>query len=186
MPAVAKTNRDTILRAAVARLRQESLGALSLKALATDVGITTNALYHYFPDRAHLEAALANESAKSLHRALRRVLRGKEPILTMARAYLRFARTQPHLYDLLLHSCEDTDECNDGHQELWLAVLASVTELHGEQNAAKAATSLWALLHGAVALERAGVLGTTKPSDNIEYGLRAWMQAAPGKRRRSR
>ena len=56
MPAIAKTDREAILQAALKRVRRDGLAGFSLRALAGDVGITTNALYHYFPVRAHLEA----------------------------------------------------------------------------------------------------------------------------------
>ena len=181
MPAPPKTDRRAILEAAVRRVRGGGGGALSLRALAADLGVAPNALYHYFPDRDHLLAALSNEVAARLHTALTRGARAgsaSQRLLAMAEAYLRFARKEPEIYDLLLgpSGCEGEDR--GAHQALWTAVLATVAEVHGTADAPLAATSLWALLHGAVALERAGVLGETKPKESIAYGLRAWLGEA--------
>jgi len=38
--------------------------------------------------------------------------------------------------------------------------------------------TLWALLQGMTALERAHVFGEKKPVSSFEFGLRMWMRAA--------
>lgn len=181
VPAIAKTDRETILRAALARLGSGGIASLSLRALAADVGIATNALYHYFPSRAHLESALANEAAGALLGALqRRLQRHNEGprMQAFSEAYLLFARRQPHLYDLMCSAPCETGQSQEHHETLWGLVMEEVALVHGSANAARAATSLWALLHGAVGLERAGVLGGMKPRDSVQFGLDAWMWAA--------
>ena len=183
MPALAKTDREKILRAALKRLRRGGIASVSLRLLAADLGITGNALYHYFPDRAHLEAALSSHSARMLQQALTKGLVETEPearLLGMAARYLAFARKEPHLYDVMCRAnpAASVPEEAEAHTLLWQTVLAAVTALHGDANAPRAATSLWALLHGSVALERAGVLGDAKPRDSVDFGLQAWMGAA--------
>ncbi len=186
MPALAKTDREKILRAALKRLRRGGIASVSLRLLAADLGITGNALYHYFPDRAHLEAALSSHSARMLQQALTKGLVQTEPearLLGMAARYLAFARKEPHLYDVMCRAnpAASVPEEAEAHTLLWQTVLAEVTALHGDTNAPRAATSLWALLHGSVALERAGVLGDAKPRDSVDFGLQAWMGAAAKK-----
>ena len=185
VPAVAKTDREAILSVALDRVRADGLAALSWRALAADVGIAPNALYHYFPTRAHLENALSEEAAQRMHASLRReVTRLPAPsrtvaadrILALSTAYLRFAQREPHLYTAMLNGPCGTDEPNPEHVALWSFVLGTAAALHGETRATSAAMSLWALLHGAVALLQAGALVGVRPADSIQFGLDAWMR----------
>ncbi len=61
MPYPAKTNAQTILAAAIDHLEQYGEEALSMRELASRLGISPHALYRYYPDRAALQAALAEE-----------------------------------------------------------------------------------------------------------------------------
>ena len=167
------------------RLRRDGLPALSLRALAGDVGIATNALYHYFPSRSDLENALSDKAALRMHAALDREitkqvrekkLSPRDRIGVLASGYLRFAQRDPHLYAAMIHGpCAD-GETTEGHTALWELVYDTAVTLHGEAEASHAAVSLWALLHGTVSLLQAGAL-KMEPEECIRFGLSAWMQA---------
>jgi len=72
MPYPSKTDRQTILSAAVKDLARRGVRDLSLRNIATSLDLTPNAIYRYFSDRSALEAALANEAARRLELALRK------------------------------------------------------------------------------------------------------------------
>ncbi len=186
MPAIAKTDRDAILTAALTRLERDGLSALSLRALAADVGIATNALYHYFPSRSCLEDALSDLAASRMHAAMERDLKRRarrqelsptNRVTTLASAYLRFAQRNPHLYAAMIHGPCNTDEPRAGHTALWNLVYQAAAALHGEAEATDAAVSLWALLHGTLSLLQSGAL-RMKPEECIRFGLEAWLQTA--------
>ena len=187
MPAVPKTDRETILKTALARLRRDGLSALSLRSLAADVGIATNALYHYFPSRSDLEDALSDHAARRMHAALERDLarqsQGKKltpagRIRTVAAGYLRFAEREPHLYAAMIHGPCESGATTEGHEALWDLVYNATVALHGEAEASHAAVSLWALLHGTLSLLHAGAL-KMGPKESIRFGLDAWLQTRP-------
>ena len=183
MPAIAKTDRNAILKAAGIRLGRDGLAALSLRLLAADLGIATNAIYHYFPSRSDLEDALSDLAASRMHtfmeRDLKRRARQQEPsptarVTTLASAYLRFAQREPHLYAAMINGPCNTDEPRAGHTALWNLVYQAAAALHGEANATDAAVSLWALLHGTLSLLQSGAL-QLKPEECIRFGLEAWL-----------
>lgn len=186
VPAVAKTDRDAILSLALDRVRTDGMPALSWRALAADVGIAPNALYHYFPTRAHLDNALSEHAAQRMHKALRRevarLASSKESaadrIRALSTAYLRFAQREPHLYAAMLSGPCGTGEPNPEHQALWQFVVDATAALHGQAKATEAAMSLWALLHGAVTLLHSGSLSGARPAESIEFGLNAWIALA--------
>ena len=52
---------------------------MSLRAVAVSSKIAPNAIYRYFNDHAHLEAAVGAEVCRRLHEVLRKAVRGREP-----------------------------------------------------------------------------------------------------------
>lgn len=180
-----KTDRATILAAAVEQLDREGLRGLSLRALAASLELAPTALYRYFADRSALESALADEVSRLLHAAMQRAVRKGTPeqaIRGIARAYLGFARKQPNLYELLLLPCDTVDDDSTSHHALWLFVVEHVTALTGPRHANEAAVALWAFLHGTAQLEAANVFGSEKPTTSIDFGLNAWLAAASASR----
>jgi AcrR family transcriptional regulator len=181
MPYPSKTDRATILAAAFDQLSQDGLEALSLRSLASSLGLAPNALYRYFGDRAALESALTAESIRSLHAALKSTVEGRTPdetIRGLTEAYLRFARERPHLYGMMMRECTSAPEDADAHEELWAFFVQEVARLSGEARAAEAAVALWAFMHGMAELEAAGVFGEQKPDTGLEFGLNGWLAAA--------
>jgi AcrR family transcriptional regulator len=179
MPYPSKTDRETILSAAVKLLAHGGIRDLSLRNLAASLDLAPNAIYRYFSDRSALEAALASEAARQLELALRKAADGCEPVTAirgMASAYIKFAKDNRHLYDVMtsLHASEhDTTS----HQSLWTFTVEQVRRVAGSDRAAEASVALWAFLHGAVALEAAQVFGESKPASGVEFGLNAWLMA---------
>lgn len=177
----AKTDRGRILAAAVEQVEQQGLRGLSLRTLAGSLGLTPNALYRYFADRAALEAALAGEVARLLHLAMQRAVKRGSPeqaIRSIARVYLDFARKRPRLYELLLLPCDMEEQQATSHEELWIFVLEHATTVTGADRASEATIAFWAYLHGTAQLEAIKVFGDVKPGKAFDYGLDAWLLAA--------
>ena len=179
MPYPSKTDRETILSAAVKELVQGGIRNLSLRNIAASLDLAPNAIYRYFSDRRALEAALANEAARQMEQALRRAAEGREPataIREMSSAYVKFARENPHLYEAMMRLHAPGHDATF-HQSLWKFTVEQVQRIAGPGRAAQASVALWAFLHGAVALEAAQVLGEIKPAAGLEFGFNAWLMA---------
>jgi AcrR family transcriptional regulator len=180
MPYPSKTDRQTILSAAVKQLAQAGIRDLSLRNLAASLDLAPNAIYRYFSDRPALEAALASEAARQMELALRRAADGREAVTAireMSSAYIKFAKDNRHLYDVMMSPHVPGPDAAL-HQSLWAFTVEQVKRLAGSERAAQASVALWAFLHGAVALEAAKVLGETKPASGLRFGLDAWFMAA--------
>jgi AcrR family transcriptional regulator len=179
MPYPSKTNRQTILSAAVKELAHGGIRDLSLRNIAASLDLAPNAIYRYFSDRRALEAALANEAARQLELALRKAAHGCEPITAireMSSAYTKFARDNCHLYEVMMNRHAPEHDATS-HQTLWTFTVEQVQRIAGSDRAAQASVALWAFLHGAVALEAAQVLGEIKPASGLEFGFEAWLMA---------
>ena len=180
MPYPSKTDRQTILSAAVKDLSRGGIRDLFLRNIAASLDLAPTALYRYFSDRAALEAALADECARQLEAALRKAAQGcaaVKAIRKMAAAYSGFARDHRHLYEVMM-SFHTPDHVASSRQSLWNFTVEQVQRVTGETRARQASIALWALLHGAVTLEAGQGLGENKPASGFDFGLEAWLLAA--------
>ncbi len=184
MPYPSKTDRQTILSAAVKELVRGGIRDLSLRNIAASLDLAPNAIYRYFSDRRALEATLANEAARQLELVLRKAADGHEPVTAirkMSSAYLKFARNNPHLYEAMM-SLHAPGHDATSHLSLWAFTVEQVQRIAGSDRAPRASVALWAFLHGAVALEAAQVLGEIKPASGLEFGFEAWLMAVSARR----
>lgn len=180
VPYPAKTDREAILAAAMQQAEEEGADALSIRGVATKLGIAPNALYRYFGSLSDLRGAVSEESQRRLLSAMQAGVGRKGPseaIRAIAQAYLRFARESPHAFATTLHPSNVEGDAA-AHSQSWRFVVAQVARLYGEERAAEAAVALWAFLHGMTVLERAGVLGGAKPSAGFDLGLKLWITGA--------
>ncbi len=181
MPYKPKTSKQEILAKAMEQVAQDGIRNLSLRGLAAGLGLAPNALYRYFEDRAALETAISVAGERQLLIALKRAAGTKKPeqaLRSMTAAYVRFARENPHLYEIMIAACKTAPEDLAESQKVWVFVVGQVSRLSGEARAQVAATALWALLHGVVTLNAADVFGKEKPYAGLHFGLDAWMEAA--------
>ncbi|WP_431263391.1 TetR/AcrR family transcriptional regulator [Roseateles chitinivorans] len=106
VPYPAKTDREAILAAAMQQAEEEGADALSIRGVATKLGIAPNALYRYFGSLSDLRGAVSEESQRRLLSAMQAGVGRKGPseaIRAIAQAYLRFARESPHAFATTLH-----------------------------------------------------------------------------------
>jgi AcrR family transcriptional regulator len=176
MPYPAKTNARTILQAAIEYLEEYGEEALSMRNLASRLGLTPHALYRYYADRAALEATIAEEGFRRLHADLVAAVgkrTGKEALRVSATAYLTFAQAHPAWYALLMRFRVESPGMLEAGHEMWSFVVGLVEGAVGPEGAASAAVALWAFLHGFTQLERIAILNAQKPRSGFQVGLEA-------------
>ena len=178
-----KTDRETILATAMDQVAREGAHTLAIRSVAAALGLAPNALYRYFANLTALEDALAEESRRRLLAVLEKAAGTKPPheaIRRIARAYVRFAREQPHVFSLTLLPPSAGVQDEGTHVRSWTFVLEHVARIYGQRRAPEAAVVLWAFLHGITALEAARVFGERKPMTSFDFGLEMWIRAASG------
>ncbi|MFC5064766.1 WHG domain-containing protein [Actinomycetospora atypica] len=96
-----------ILAAARAQLAEVGAAALSLRAVAREVGMVSSAVYRYFPSRDDLLTALIIEAYDAVGEAAERARRGGTPLeqwVSVWRAVRRWALEHPAQYALIYGS----------------------------------------------------------------------------------
>ncbi|WP_369365993.1 TetR/AcrR family transcriptional regulator [Streptomyces sp. CG4] len=106
--------RAALLTSAERTLRDKGAGALSLRELARDIGVSHAAPGRHFKDKQALLDALALDGYERLNRALAAAalhpgLDFDERMTALARAYLGFAVENPELLELMFARKHDPD-----------------------------------------------------------------------------
>lgn len=191
MAHVAEDLRRTVLDASLALIAEEGLAALSLREVARRAGVSHQAPYHHFKDRAAILAALAEEGYEKLQAAMRKAAaKGTSPLEKLegtGRAYIQFALASPALFKIMHQSelvqIEEHGQTLTIAQETFDMLVGFIEEAAKQANKALNHTDLaitaWCLVHGAAMLLLENRLqrkfpGRAKESAAIETVLRTF------------
>lgn len=167
--------RDTILDAARRMMNTGGVNALSMRAVAREIGYSAAALYEYFPSKAALCQALFFEGASGLSGHIRAAMEQSgetvaagATVAAMGRAYRDYALSNPELYLLVFANPvrefvpdeRDREEASTGFEMLVQSMRAGVDSGQmRQQDPEVAALSAWSVVHGFVMLEIVGYVG---------------------------
>ncbi|MBF6228399.1 TetR/AcrR family transcriptional regulator [Nocardia abscessus] len=176
--------RDALLAACLRLIETEGLGAVSLRRVAREAGVSTAAPYHHFPDRSALLATLSTQGFQLLGAQLAATrAEAATPLAALAalaNTYVRFSRDQPAYFRLMFRpelsqpdKHPDTMAAGDAAFGVLADTIAECVRA-GVLPADKAdtmAVMFWGLGHGLASLwldgqleKRAVQFGTTAPA----------------------
>jgi len=178
----AKTDRASILSAALQQVESEGIESLAIRSVAAKLGLAPNAIYRYFESLAALKAAIAEDAHLRMLEIMQKAAGRKEPaaaVRAFSAAYLRFANEQPRVFALYLTTPGaylNSPQCARNSEFFW----EQVARIYPEKRAREASLTLWALLHGLAMLREAGVLTEKQSATSLNFGLQMWIDAALG------
>jgi AcrR family transcriptional regulator len=96
--------REVLVRACLDLIRAEGIGAVSLRRVAREAGVSPGAPYHHFADRAALLTTISVQGSELLEKRLR-AARSAAPtpvaaLAALVETYVRFAHEQPGYFHL--------------------------------------------------------------------------------------
>jgi AcrR family transcriptional regulator len=160
---------DRIARVALAMLEEEGPEAVSMRRVASAVGITPMAIYHHFPDReALLNTVTDREFAKLLAHIQAHPLHGslENRVIAVMEGYVDYSFKQPRVFDYVFsHVRSDARKYPQDFRARRSPTLNPIADmLAGEMEKGllkqddvwEVAFALWAHIHGYVMLYRAG------------------------------
>ena len=193
--------RDEIIEAASELLeRGGSEAAITLRAVARQVGITAPSIYPHFANREEILSAVITRAFDAMVARLRLAVQGdQDPVARLraaAHAYVAFAAEQPHRYRVLFErhrppGAPAIREAETVEQMLGadaFAVLLNAVRDCIAAGASKApspvasATELWIALHGYVTLRAALAAFPWPDTDDVLESLitrLGWIEATP-------
>jgi AcrR family transcriptional regulator len=180
----AKTDRDSILQAAMKQVENDGIDSLAIRSVASTLGLAPNALYRYFESLAMLKAAVAEEARLRMLEVMQKAAGRKGPaesIRAISEAYLRFAHEQPRVFAIYLKTSDpdsNIPQCTPLCARNTEFFLEQVTRVYGEKRAWDASLALWATLHGLAVLRESGVLSGSQSSTSLKFSLKMWIEGA--------
>ncbi len=188
-PRPAKLSREIIVNAALTFLDREGWDALTINALATQLGTKGPSLYNHVDSLEDLRRTVRMRVIDDIITMLNRVAEGRvgdDAVLVMAAAYRSYAHHHPGRYSAFTRmpfGGEDPEyaAATRGAAAPVIEVLASYG-LDGEQ-AFYAALEFWSAMHGFVLLEMTGVMDDIADTDTVFSDM--VLRLAAGMQRRS-
>ena len=158
--------RDALVQAALREAEQGGAEAISIKALAKELGVSQPAPYRHFADREALLAAVTAEAFRQFSAMLRDEI-GKpskrSKLSRLARATLAFGLRRNGIYRLMFVSrimacASKGSELHHAAKETFALVLEALEAPAVGLLRERSALKIWASLHGVVMLAEQGLL----------------------------
>lgn len=169
------TTAEAMVDAAGRLLTTEGVGALSVRRVAEEVDVSTQAVYSLFGGKAGLVRALHRTGFARLAAELDAVTT-TDPLIRirdLGLAYHRTARDNPHLYDVMFDCPVPEFVPTEEDAAASLATLEVLRDAVTEAIEAGVVVGdvddvtmvLWSTVHGVSSLDLAGALGTPTEAD---------------------
>jgi AcrR family transcriptional regulator len=169
---------ERLVEAAMGLLAELGPSAIKARTVASAAGLSTMAVYHHFGGIPELTRAVIERGFKDLDRAFSQLSPTDDPIADLAVHALvcrRFARQNPHLYDLMFGlSARATYRpprdpgtrpggSSTSFRNVYAHIKTACTRLVNSgrvrpQDPDVVAAQLWSFVHGVITLELADVL----------------------------
>ncbi|WP_460355696.1 TetR/AcrR family transcriptional regulator [Mycobacterium sp. ZZG] len=163
-PRSAKLSRDTIVNAALTFLDREGWDALTINALANQLGTKGPSLYNHVHSLDDLRRTVRMRVVGDIIEMLNTVGQGRTPddaVMVMASAYRSYAHHHPGRYSAFTRMPlgGDDPEFTEATRAAAAPVIEVLATFGLESDAAfHAALEFWSAMHGFVLLEMTGVM----------------------------
>jgi AcrR family transcriptional regulator len=156
--------RRSLLDEALVTIRDEGVGAVTLREIGARLGVSRTALYRHFADKRALLAAVATEGFRMLREQLREAWEmGRDPAAfdAMGNAYVRFAVDNPAHYRVMfggyLETKAEGSELSQEAAGAFQSLADALAELQGRglvrgDELVLMARFVWAVVHGVALL----------------------------------
>lgn len=159
--------RNALVGTATRLVEERGSAALSLREVATRIGVSPSAVYRHFRDKDALLVAVALDAFAALHAAFPQTADDAAPgaarVTAASRAYVAFALAHPELYRLMLgaHRPRDPALLAAGLETLavFRRLLAAMLGADADDpDVMRRVVAGWSLVHGYIMLRLEGPL----------------------------
>ncbi|MEU0119935.1 TetR/AcrR family transcriptional regulator [Streptomyces bobili] len=164
--------RDQIIRAAREIAESEGWGAVTMRRVASRLGVTQPVLYSAFTNRQALIDAVALSGFSEIAEALEAA--DAEPMARM-RAYLDFAVARPHLYEAMFSMPTDLGFGTENAPEALRRAFSAIHQVFPGPDDIRAEVA-WATLHGLATLQTGGRQPESRLQSRLEHAHRVLTQ----------
>lgn len=169
-PVRRRLDKERVLSAAEAIVDRDGATALTMTALAGELGVKVSSLYNHVPSLDALRGELQNRAMAELGVLLRNQAMGRtgERGLRALAAVMRdFARSHPGRYELAMSQPHDRAAFTEASVDAQAALGAIIASYDIDDASLEIQVSAFAALHGVVSLENAGFLDDVVDADRV-------------------
>ncbi len=165
-----RLDRDAVLTAAEEFVDREGPAALTMTALAAELGVKVSSLYNHVASLEALRGALQDRIMRELGVRLRNEAMGKtreRGLRALAHVLRDYGRAHPGRYSLAMTEPYDRDSFMEASTDAIAAFGAIIASYGIDGLTLDFQVSAFAALHGVVVLENAGFLSGSLTGDRI-------------------
>jgi len=155
-----RLDREAVVTVAERLVEQHGWSALTMTALATELGIKGPSLYNHVAGLDALLGELQVRAMGELGDRLQQAAMGKvgdDALRAIAQAHRRFAEEFPARYDLMMREPYDRDRLFQASSRAAAAFTAIIETFGIDEPTPELSMSCVATIHGVLVLERAGL-----------------------------
>lgn len=156
-----RLDRSTVLSAAEDFLDRKGAEALTMTALAAELGVKVSSLYNHVPSLEGLRGELQNRAMRDLGVRLRNEAMGKtgeRGLRALAHVLRNFALAHPGRYGLAMTEPHDAAAFREASADAMAAFAAIISSYGIDDVSLDFQVSAFAALHGVIVLDSAGFL----------------------------
>lgn len=155
-----KFTRNEMIDAAVRVVREKGIDALTAKALADELGVSTQPIFTCFHTIEEAKSEVRAAAERVYDRYVQEGLRMKIPFLGVGIQYIHFAKEEPQLYRLLFLTANEEESSNvinalHHSQELVRDSLQQIYHIDGH-TADRYFRDMWLVVHSLATLAVTG------------------------------
>ncbi|SHE87343.1 transcriptional regulator, TetR family [Seinonella peptonophila] len=153
-------DQQKVLKQATQIVNEQGFNQITIAALAKSLDVRSPSLYNHFSGLSDLQKRLALYALEQLGDSLMRSVIGKSgdiAVRALCEAYLNFARTNPGLYEAILHFPAKFDRQVEQAGDQIISIIVEVLRSYGfsQIQMIHAIRSLRSIVHGFATLEQA-------------------------------
>ncbi len=149
MPPSVRFSREAVLDAAYQLVRREGPSSLNARAVARELGGSTQPIFRLFSGMDELRSAVIERALQDWKGKLRaRIQDSRFPYLTIGMSYLLFARDEPELFKLLFMRDRVSDGSCTDYNTNWGVPLIENTVNVDVETARRLYEHNWLFCHG--------------------------------------
>ena len=157
MPYPAQIDRDSIIETALELIEEKGVDAVTLRVLATALGVKAPSLYRHVKNKNAMLLAVNEVTAHELVEAMMQAADSSAPLVerlvNVAIAYRQYAHEHPICYELAMSSKSEIQPGQEVKVQLVLPLQDLFSQLVDKEDSLAALRGAYAFLHGWVSLE---------------------------------
>ena len=158
MPPKASLTKELIAETAYSILRSKGYEKLNARYLASELGVSTMPLFHYYENMDEIKKAAVQKGVEAYTRYMQKGMEDPLPFKGAGRAYIKFAKEEPELFKIFFMTADENIVGLPDKDPNAATVGYITTEIMNgnKDNGSRILENMWLITHGIATLEATG------------------------------